>query len=216
MNTGRKIAFLVAVAGLSLLAAVPVRAQELSERSYGTVIEQIQNSKLYVDPYEEFRYLTDYSAVLRGTILEPVERPVEEESTIDAVIADLLDFAATFKGTRYRSGSASPKGFDCSGFTSYVFAHFGYNLNRTSRGQVANGDPVESDDLRPGDLVFFNGRQVGTRVGHVGIVTEVDSVDGTFNFIHSCNSLGVTVSGSEEPYYKKRYMGACRPIKEEE
>ena len=202
-------------AAMLLVAATAMRAQELADGAPGSVIEQIQKSSLYIDPYEEFRYLTDYSATLHGIVLEPIDRQVEEESATETLIAELLDYASTFKGVRYSYGSASPKGFDCSGFTSYVFAKFGYKLNRSSGAQVANGEPVEKGDLKPGDLVFFNGRQVGKRVGHVGIVTEVDTVDGSFNFIHSSNTLGVAVSASSEPYYKQRYVGACRPISEE-
>lgn len=126
-------------------------------------------------------------------------------------ISQLLDYAAQFKGCRYRSGSSSPKGFDCSGFTSFVFKKFGYNLNRSSSTQVSNGTPVAKSDLQPGDLVFFNGRAKGKRVGHVGIVTKVDD-SGKFRFIHSSNGRGVVESTSEEQYYKARYVSACRVI----
>lgn len=148
----------------------------------------------------------------RGTVLEQIQQSALHNDP-NAEIKQLLDYAATFKGTRYRSGSSSPSGFDCSGFTRYVFSKFGYNLHRSSGSQIANGDKVAKDDLKPGDLVFFNGRAVGSRIGHVGIVTEVNKEEGTFNFIHASNSKGVTVSKSEEPYYKRRYVGACRPTK---
>lgn len=148
----------------------------------------------------------------RGTVLEQIQQSALHNDP-DAEIKQLLDYAATFRGTRYRSGSSSPSGFDCSGFTSYVFSKFGYKLHRSSGSQIANGDKVEKNELKPGDLVFFNGRAVGKRIGHVGIVTEVDKTNGTFNFIHASNSQGVTVSTSEEPYYKRRYVGACRPTK---
>ena len=125
---------------------------------------------------------------------------------------EIVKSAMKYLGSPYRSGHMSPKsGFDCSGFTSYIFRQFGYTLHRSSSGQIANGRRVERDDLRPGDLVFFNGRSVGKRVGHVGIVTEVKG-DGKFNFIHSSNGKGVTVSSSEEAYYKRRYVGACRVL----
>ena len=72
---------------------------------------------------------------------------------------------------------------------------------------------TEKKQLKPGDLVFFNGRKVGKRIGHVGIVTEVDTARGQFKFIHASNSRGVTESHSDEAYYKRRYVGACRPTK---
>lgn len=149
-----------------------------------------------------------------GTVLEQMKQSELYNTSEYDQIRELLDYASTFKGTRYRSGSSSPKGFDCSGFTSFVFKKFGYNLNRSSRSQVSNGTPVAKNELKPGDLVFFNGRAVGKRVGHVGIVTNVKE-NGKFEFIHSSNGKGVVVSSSEEPYYKRRYVGANRIIENE-
>ena len=150
----------------------------------------------------------------RGTVLEQMKQSELYNTSEYDQIRELLDYASTFKGTRYRSGSSSPKGFDCSGFTSFVFKKFGYDLNRSSRSQVSNGTPVAKNELKPGDLVFFNGRAVGKRVGHVGIVTNVKE-NGKFEFIHSSNGKGVVVSSSEEPYYKRRYVGANRIIENE-
>ncbi len=150
----------------------------------------------------------------RGSVREQLAQlPMYNDNSYEQVM-ELLNYAYTFLGTKYRIGSSSPKGFDCSGFTSFVFKEFGYELNRTSRMQVSNGVPVAKNELRPGDLVFFNGRAVGKRIGHVGIVTEVKD-DGEFEFIHSCNSKGVTVSSSEESYYKRRYVKASRVIYDE-
>ena len=91
---------------------------------------------------------------------------------------------------------------------------FGYNLTRTSYGQVNDGERVERDELQPGDLVFFAGRAIGRRVGHVGIVTRVND-DNTFNFIHAACHTGITESRSNETYYSRRYRGACRVIKKD-
>ncbi len=126
-------------------------------------------------------------------------------------VESLLKLAFSFRGTPYVSGASRPGAFDCSGFTSYVFAQFGYNLDRTSRGQVNNGRSVSRNELKPGDLVFFNGRARGSRIGHVGIVTEANNGNGTFKFIHAA-SRGVRESHSSESYYMVRYMGACRVI----
>lgn len=92
-----------------------------------------------------------------------------------------------------------------------MFKKFGVRLDRCSRDQVNNGRRVSRSELKPGDLVFFNGRARGKRIGHVGIVTEANG-DGTFKFIHSACSRGVSVSNSTESYYRSRYMGACRVI----
>jgi cell wall-associated NlpC family hydrolase len=82
----------------------------------------------------------------------------------DAVIA----YASNFLGTKYVWGGTSPSpGFDCSGFTQYVYRHFGIELPRVSYDQVNVGTPVARDQLQPGDLVFF--KKSGQLVHHVGI-----------------------------------------------
>lgn len=149
-----------------------------------------------------------------GTIKEQIANStLFNGDEIDNDIADILDYASRFKGVRYRRGASGPSRFDCSGFTSFVFANFGYKLNRTSREQVKDGKIVDKSELQPGDLVFFNGRRAGgDNIGHVGIVTSVDAENETFEFIHASCSQGVVVSKSTEAYYKKRYVMACRVV----
>lgn len=144
----------------------------------------------------------------RGTVEEQMAGAISYQ---EQKVESLLKLAFSFRGTPYVSGASRPGAFDCSGFTSYVFAQFGYNLDRTSRGQVNNGRSVSRNELKPGDLVFFNGRAKGNRIGHVGIVTEANNGNGTFKFIHAA-SRGVRESHSSESYYMVRYMGACRVI----
>lgn len=128
-------------------------------------------------------------------------------------VADMIGYAKTLIGTRYRRGGTSPKGFDCSGFTGYVFDQFGYKLNRTSRDQYKQGIDVAIGDLQPGDLMFFTGRRCNGRVGHVGIVVSVDAERRSVEFIHSSTSRGVRIdSYPDEGYFSKRYIGARRII----
>ncbi len=124
-------------------------------------------------------------------------------------VQEILNYAASFKGTRYVYGTMGPNSFDCSGFTSYVFKNFGIKLDRSSRGQVANGRHVAKDKVLPGDLVFF-GNRGNSRVGHVGIVYEVD--DKGFKFIHAATRSGITINHITDTYYQTRYRGACRVI----
>jgi peptidoglycan DL-endopeptidase CwlO len=86
----------------------------------------------------------------------------------------LVVYAAKFLGTRYVWGGTTPSGFDCSGFTKYVYAHFGISLNRVSRDQANQGTRVTKQGLKPGDLVFF-----GNPIHHVGIYV------GNNSFIHA-------------------------------
>ena len=142
----------------------------------------------------------------RGTVLEQLE-----QNSRNNIVDQVINYAYRFRGTPYRYGASSPKGFDCSGFTSYVFKRFGIDLDRSSRGQITDGVRVKKNELQPGDLVFFQGRSGRGGVGHVGIVTKVND-DNTFHFIHSACSSGVTESKNTESYYSRRYVGACRVL----
>ena len=120
-----------------------------------------------------------------------------------------MDEAFSHLGTRYRSGAKGPSAFDCSGFTSYVYAQMGENIGCSSRDQYAKNTPIKRSELQTGDLVFFTSHNSGRSVGHVGIVVDVNK-DGTFSFIHASTSSGVKVSKSNEGYYARRYVGARR------
>lgn len=115
---------------------------------------------------------------------------------------DIVAYAMQFKGYRYVYGAAGPNAFDCSGFTMYVYKHFGYSLSHSSRVQATQGKKV-TGALQPGDiLVFTNG---GTQVGHVGIYIGNDK------FIHASDSkTGVIISNLSDKWNKSKYVGARR------
>lgn len=116
----------------------------------------------------------------------------------------VVDYAMQYLGCPYVWGGNGPKSFDCSGFSKYVYAHFGYGLNRTASAQLSNGVSVSFDELQPGDLVFFNNRRVSTPVSHVGIYI------GNGQFIHaSTNSYTVEIS-SLSGHYANTYVYARR------
>ena len=116
---------------------------------------------------------------------------------------DLVSLAERFKGTPYRFGGNGAGGFDCSGFSRKVFGSAGIELPRTAREQFQTGSPVDKDDLRRGDLVFF--QTYARFASHVGIYM------GDGKFIHaSSHGNGIEVSTLDEPYYLRRYLGARR------
>lgn len=127
----------------------------------------------------------------------------------------IIKTAMQYIGVPYRRGTSSPKSFDCSGFTSYVYKNHGISLSRASRAQYTQGEKVAKSDLRIGDLVFFTGRSNNGVVGHVGIVTEVDKEKNSFKFVHA-RSHGVGVDDSKQAYYSARYVGARRVLSSEE
>lgn len=126
------------------------------------------------------------------------------------LINDLLVEANKHIGKPYVHGAKGPSRFDCSGFSSYVYKQFGYNISPSSRTQYTEGVKVERNDLQKGDLVFFTSRSSGKNVGHVGIVVSADNKTGKFKFIHA-SIKGVKISDFDG-YYVPRYIGARRII----
>lgn len=124
-------------------------------------------------------------------------------STGVSVRSQITDYAATFLGVPYVYGGSSPKGFDCSGFTMYVYKHFNISLPHSSASQYTRVTKVSRDNLQPGDLVFFSNTAGGSTIGHVGIYV------GNGNFIHAPRP-GKTICYDSlySSYYSSHYVGA--------
>ena len=116
----------------------------------------------------------------------------------------LQETAEAALGSPYKWGGTTTDGFDCSGFTMYVFQKAGVKLPHQSKAQAEMGQAVKKEDLQPGDLVFFN--TSGQGISHVGIYLG-DNV-----FIHSATDKGVIKSSLNEPYYAERYVTARRVL----
>lgn len=121
---------------------------------------------------------------------------------------DVASFAIQFAGSRYVYGGASPSGFDCSGFTSYVYRKFGVSLPHSAAGQysTAYGVAIGSmSNLAPGDLVFFVGTAGERGISHVALYI------GGGRVIHAMTPrYGVQVSNIYDSYWVRHYYGAIR------
>ena len=132
-------------------------------------------------------------------------RGQEEPRTVATVNSDnVVQVAQGYLGNKYVSGGRTPAGFDCSGFTQYVYAQCGKSISRTSYTQANEGTAVSKSDLQPGDLLLFhyNG---SSSIGHVGIYV------GNGQFIHAANAKrGVVYDTINSGYYATNYAGARR------
>ena len=154
--------------------------------------------------------------LLAGLLIAPcaqadepiVVPPPLQVSFVDRATAtaqDAIDQAIDLLGIRYRRGGSSPEaGFDCSGFVSHVFREgLGLTLPRSSKEMSKSGEVISQDELRPGDLVFFN--TMRKAFSHVGIYL------GDNQFVHAPRTGGrVGIADLRDSYWVKRFNGARR------
>lgn len=136
-------------------------------------------------------------------------------SSEDFLRENLASFAKNYLGVRYRSGGKSAKGFDCSGFTSYILANFGYNITSASVRQAEVGETIDISEARKGDLVFFGNKDKKGRyrVNHAAMVVSEAGED--FAMIHA-SRRGIVIddihSSSWKKYYAKRFIRVKRVL----
>ena len=132
------------------------------------------------------------------------EPPAAPAPTAPETTSAVIATALALRGVPYRNGGSEPTGgFDCSGFVQWVYAQHGTRLPRETREQYGEGGKVNRDDVRPGDLVFFE--TVARGPSHVGIAL------GGGEFVHAPSSRGVVrVERYTTGYWSSRWVGARR------
>lgn len=149
--------------------------------------------------------LTAPSTRAEEPIVVPPPLQVSFVDRATATAQDAIDQAMDLLGIRYRRGGSSPEaGFDCSGFVSHVFREgLGLILPRSSKEMSRSGNAIDRDELRPGDLVFFN--TMRHAFSHVGIYL------GDNQFVHAPRTGGrVRIEDLRDGYWMKRFNGARR------
>ena len=125
---------------------------------------------------------------------------------------DMVAFARRFIGRPYRCSAKGPSAFDCSGFTGYIYKHFGLHLPACSKSQSTIGDKINVSEAQPGDLVFFGRRGKKGRISiyHAGIVASAKGE--ALKVIHAASRIGVTVTDLSQSGYWKRNLVSIRRL----
>jgi len=140
-----------------------------------------------------------------GAVPRPFPTPNSGRTTTGATApaSSIVATALGLRGAPYRNGGTDPAGFDCSGFTQYVFSRYRVVLPRETRDQFLVGKSVGVEDVSPGDLLFFTTNAPGA--SHVGIAINREE------FVHAPSSKGVVrVERLAATYWSRRFLGARR------
>lgn len=144
--------------------------------------------------------------------------PIAYNAIFDSLSAsgvrgNIIEEAKKYLGLKYIWGGTTPKGFDCSGFTSYVMAKKGVGIARSSRYQARQGKDIDISSAKTGDLVFFSKFGKGGRVTHVAMVVD-NKKDGVY-IIHSTRRGIVVDNLSESSYWSPKALYAKDVISKE-
>lgn len=118
----------------------------------------------------------------------------------------IIDYAKSFQGVKYRFGGTDNKGMDCSGLIFESFRAHEIYLPRISRDMAKQGDKISLKDTKKGDLLFFKTGNRRNSINHVGLVVEI--ADNTIYFIHATSSKGVIISSLNENYWLNSFSEA--------
>lgn len=139
-----------------------------------------------------------------------IKRSTTTTSVSSKEIENIIDYARTFEGTRYKYGGTTKKGMDCSGLVVTAFKKEDVLLPRTTADLSKRGEWIDVKDVKEGDLLFFATKKNSRKINHVGIVTHTRP--GHVEFIHSTTSRGVITSQLSERYWYLAYVQARRVI----
>jgi len=188
--------------GLNLRSDAVSSASRITVIPNGAKVSIVGSSgEWYQVEYGQYKGFVSAQYILTGA--EAEEYAAANSSSAKA--QEIIDYAKQYLGTRYKYGGASPSGFDCSGFTMYVFGKFGYSMphSATAQSKLSYAVSISKSELKPGDLVFFS--QGSSAIGHVGIYV------GGGQFIHSSSPGDVVKYDSmSSSYYSSHYVCSRR------
>ncbi len=218
-NSQSKIGYVIANE-LTLRETASTAAKSLKKLSQNTKVtileEQEQWDKIEIDGQQGYvlkSYISDKKVEVtsRSSVTRKIEEEQKEDTnktnTSSSKGEEIVKYAKQYLGSKYVYGGSSPKGFDCSGFTMYVYKQFGVSLSHSATAQSKIGTSIKKENLQLGDLVFFSDYKTFQGIGHCGIYI------GDGKFIHaSTEKTGVITSSLNSGSYIKRYVKATRLI----
>ena len=164
-----------------------------------------ESTALAVVKFQNDRGLEDDGVIGTDTYRAIMGReiPVSRDGS-SSLVRRIIQSSMRYQGVPYVFGGTSPSGFDCSGFTRYVFSQAGIYLPRAADEQYEIGQYVSYSRLQPGDLVYFTTYEAGA--SHVGIYL------GNSQFISATSSRGIAIARMDSGYWGDRYIGARRVL----
>ena len=130
-------------------------------------------------------------------------KSVDQDRASTRIANKAAEFAMQMRGSPYRYGGNTPRGFDCSGLVYYSYQRAGMKVSRSTRSQRRNSKPISRERMRRGDLLFFD--QEGRSYSHVAIYL------GGNRFIHAPSTgKRVRTASLSNPYWRKHFRGARR------
>lgn len=164
-----------------------------------------ENQGLKADGIANLRTVEGLNRALKGRniVLPEATRGAE----LGSKAAQIIETGKKYLGVRYSFGGSSPSGFDCSGFTSYVFKQNGISIPRATTGQATFGTKVSKSELKAGDLVIFS-NTYKSGPSHTGIYIE----NGKFIHSSSTGSGGVIISDLNSAYYSSHFSYGRRVL----
>lgn len=173
---------------------------------YNPFQQKAFDRQVLIDPIASDTPSSPVSVLKSDSLLSTGVKPLQINAAINR--DSLVGFAKSLLGVQYLYGSTDPaRGFDCSGFITYVFNHFNKVVPRSSYEFINMGKRKSLQASRPGDIILFTGTDSAERtIGHIGIICDI--VNGSPSFIHSTSGKadGVTITSMENIFYQDRFI----------
>ncbi len=224
----------IVVLGLALLTSTTLYAQTTEQKSifpeytgiaaslcdatvnirsypdqYADILGSIKGTRIHIIGQNNAWYKVNLKGKTGWVAKSSVQAVRDEYIPYSKVLGEeIVEYGKQFIGTPYVwGGNDLKKGVDCSGLTKEVYETFDINITRLAATQVRDGKIVDKEELRPGDLVFFDttGKNMGN-ISHVGIYV------GNNTFLHADGTNGVMLSRLDSPYYTRNYVTSSRII----